>query len=61
MLVTLPAFVRVVSTCGKSGAHLLLKSRLPAMRVDPLAVASAPTPLASRRAEPGRAYVYNLK
>jgi len=39
-----------IATRGKFGAYLYLKLRLPATRVAPLAVASAPVPLRRRRA-----------
>ena len=42
VLATLPGFVCVIATSGKAGAYLVLKFRLPAMRVDALAVSSAP-------------------
>src|SRR5439155_17517580 len=50
-LVILPVFVWVISTHGKAGAYFVLKLRLPAMRVAPVAVGSAPAPLRSRRAK----------
>ena len=49
-LVRCPARASRISTRGKSGAYLSLKLRLPATRVAPLAVASAPVPRRTRRA-----------
>ena len=40
-----------IATRGKLGAYLSLKLRLPATRVAPLAVGSAPAPFLSRRAK----------
>src|SRR5271163_589260 len=46
-----PELIRPIATRGKFGAYLSLKFRLPATRVAPLAVGSAPAPFRSRRAK----------
>ena len=46
-----PGCAAWIATRGKSGAYLSLKLRLPATRVAPLAVVSAPVPLRRRRAK----------
>ena len=46
-----PGWAAWIATRGKLGAYLSLKLRLPATRVAPLAVGSAPAPFLSRRAK----------